>query len=464
MKFINRQSELDALKSKWNEKNSQFIVVYGKRRVGKTELLKQFMKNKRGIYFLADKRTLKEQLKELGRIIGEYFNEPFIHSHGFNDWLEVFQYLHRMITGQFVFIVDEYPYLVNVDKATSSVFQKGWEQYLKNTNIFFILCGSSISMMESETLLYESPLYGRRTSQILLNPLSFKQSQQFFHSMSFEKFLKIYTITDGMPAYLLQFDSELSIEENIKKKIFPTTEFLHNEVEFMLKEELREPQNYLSILKAIAWGQTKFGEISNETGLKKNVLMKYLGTLEKLQLIKKDVPVTEKNPHKSRRGLYRVSDNFLKFWFQYIFPYKSDLEIKQYDEVLRKLKESFQILEASAYENVCRELLWEFRYTIFPFERVGKWWERDKEIDIVAISQKTDGILFGECKWSGKPVGTNIYRDLKKKASSVQWGKGKRKEYFILFSKSGFTEDMIQLARDKKVLLVEKDKLDSRCT
>jgi hypothetical protein len=450
---------LNALESKWNEKNSQFIIVYGKRRVGKTELLKQFMKNKRGIYFLADKRTLKEQLKELGRIIGEYFNEPFIQNHGFNDWLDVFQYLHRKATDRFMFVIDEYPYLVNVDKATSSVFQKGWAQYLKNTKIFFVLCGSSISMMESETLSYESPLYGRRTSQIFLKPLSFKQSQQFFRSMSFEEFLKIYTITDGMPAYLLQFDGKLSLEENIKKKIFLTTEFLHNEVEYMLKEELRETQNYFSILKAIAWGRTKFGEISNEAGLKKNVLMKYLGTLEKLQLIKKEVPVTEKNQHKSRKGLYRVSDNFLKFWFQYIFPYKSDLEIEQYDEVLRKLKESFQILEASAYENVCRELLWEIRDSIFSFERVGKWWEKNKEIDIVAISQKTSEILFGECKWSVKPVGINIYRDLKKKADSVQWEKGKRKERYILFSKSGFTKDMLNMAKQEGIFLVEKNKM-----
>jgi len=461
MKFINRETELNFLNDKWAKKNPHFIVIYGKRRVGKTELIKQFIKEKPAVYFLADKRTSLEQLRELGRIMGTYFKDSLLEKQGFEEWLDVFRFLKERDRNHFVFVVDEYPYLVEIDKAISSLFQKGWDEYLKDSKIFLILSGSSISMMESEVLIYKSPLYGRRTGQILLKPLSFKESRKFFPHKNFEEFLSIFSVTGGIPAYLFQIDPNLSLEENIEKKIFLKTEFLHNEVEFILKEEIREPKNYLSILKAISWGKRKFGEIVNETGLQKNVLTKYLNTLEKLQVTEKEVPVTEKNPQKSRKGLYQISDNFFRFWFQYVFPYKSDLEIGRFNEVFRKIKESFQILEATVYEKVCRETIWDLSDKIFRFERVGRWWEKEREIDIVGLNQETKEIIFGEAKWSQKPVGINIFLDLKKKAKSVQWHRGRRKEYYILFSKSGFTKDMKELAKKEKVFLVEQNKLIS---
>lgn len=457
MRFINRQSELDFLNQAWASGSSQLIIVYGKRRVGKTELIKQFIKNKPAVYFLADKRSAAEQLRELGRLVGEYFQDDKLIKNSFPQWLDVFTYIKKKAKGPFVFAVDEYPYLVEIDQATSSLFQKGWDETLKDSQVFFILSGSSVSMMESEALLYKSPLYGRRTGQILLKPLSFKQSWQFFPSKSFEEQLAVYTVAGGLPAYILQLDPKLSIEDNIKTKIFPKTQFLHSEVEFILKAELRETKNYLAVLKAIAWGKRKFGEIVNDTGLQKNILTKYLHILDRLQLIEREVPVTEANHGKSRKGLYGISDNFVKFWFQYIYPYISDLEIEKFEEVQRKIAASFTIMQAGAYERVCRELVWDFQDKLFKFERVGKWWEKEKEIDLAALNNSTGEILFGECKWSSKQVGVNIFEDLIKKANSIQWRRGNRQEQYILFSKSGFTKDMISLAKEKKVHLVEKN-------
>lgn len=469
MRFINRKSELKALENKWQENKPQLFIVYGKRRVGKTELIKQFIKNKPAIYFLADRRTTSEQLKELGRIVGEYFKDDILIKNGFSDWLEVFSYLKNKTTDKFVLAIDEYPYLVESDGATSSLFQKGWDEYLKDSRIFIILSGSSIAMMESEALIHKSPLYGRRTGQSLIKPLKFKESWEFFPEKNFDDFLSIYTITGGMPAYLMQFDANLPLEKNIELKIFNKTSFLHNEVEFTLKDELREPKNYLSILKAIAWGKRKFGEISNYTGMQKNVINKYLSTLANLQLADKEYPSTEDKPDKSRKSLYRIADNFFIFWFQYIFQYRSYLEIENYDFVFKKmfgelnknntLNSSFKILEALAYEKVCQEMLSGFEKSIFVFERIGRWWENEKEIDIVGINNETKEIIFGECKWSEKPIGTNIYEDLLKKAADVQWNRGKRKEYFILFSKSGFTEGIIEAAERDKVFLVHKNEL-----
>lgn len=458
MSFIDRKNELEILNKKQAEKKSHFFIVYGKRRVGKTELIKQFIKTKQSIYFLADKRTEIEQLKELSNIIAEHYGDTFLRSHGFNSWIEVFSYIKEKKKGKLIFAVDEYPYLIEANEAVTSIFQKGWDEYLKDEDIFLILCGSSISVMESEALIYKSPLYGRRTGQILLKPLSFQESSKFFPKKKFSDFLSIFTITGGIPAYLLQIESDLSLRENIEKKIFPRTEFLHNEVEFVLKEELREPKNYFAILKALSFGKTKFSEVANETGLTKNVLTKYLNTLERLQLIEKETPVIEKMPEKSRKGIYKLSDNFFKFYFQFIYPNKSYIELENYSEVNRKLDESFNILESQCYEKVCRELIINFQDKLFNFERIGRWWEKENEIDLVAISSRTKEILFGEVKWSSKQIGTNILEDLKSKAKLVDWNINNRKEYYVLFSKSGFTSSLIKQAKKENVLLVHQDK------
>ena len=458
MVFINRNKELNILSETYNEKRSHFFIIYGKRRIGKTELIKQFILKNHGVYFLADKRTDSEQLKELSNILANHYNDSFLKSRGFGNWLEVFSYLKES-KHKLVFAVDEYPYLVEGNKSISSLFQKGWDEYLKQTNIFLILSGSSVSVMESEALIYKSPLYGRRTGQILLKPLSFKESWLFFPSKTFDEFLSIYTITGGIPAYLLEINPRLTLKACIEKNILSKTSFLHNEVEFILKEELREPRNYFAILRAISLGKTRFGEIANESGLAKNILTKYLNTLENLQLIEKEIPTTEQNQAKSRRSIYKLCDNFFRFWFQFVYPYKSASELENYKEVNRKLTESFNISESHIYEKVCQELILGFQKKLFAFERVGRWWDNNNEVDIVALSNETKEIVFGEAKWSSKPVGTNILEELKAKSRFVDWNKNNRKEYFILFSKSGFTDSLIKQARKEKVFLVHQDKL-----
>jgi AAA+ ATPase superfamily predicted ATPase len=462
MKFINRQKELGYLNTNWEKENNQFIIIYGKRRIGKTELTKQFIKDKPAVYYLADKTTVSDQLKEMGRLIGDYFGDEILSEQGFPSWLDVFKYLKKNCKKKFVLAVDEYPYLVESDFTISSIFQKGWDEYLKNSKITLILTGSSVGMMESETLSYKSPLYGRRTGQIKLLPLTFKQSNKFFPEKSFEEFMPFYAVAGGMPAYLLQFDGEKSTIANIKEKIFPTTEYLHNEVEFILKEELREPKNYLSILKSIAWGKAKFSEITNETAIDKNSLSKYLGTLEKLSLIEREVPITEKNPHKSRKGIYKICDNFTRFWFQYIFQFRSQIEISSYAEPVKKLTEDngLLILEAISFEKICQEIVSDCQDRLFNFERIGRWWEKNEEIDLVALNSQNKQILFGEAKWSNKKIGLDIIKDLKRKSKLVEWSSGSRKEYFALFSKSGFTNDMVEYANNNRdIFLFHQDKL-----
>lgn len=458
MEFINRETELKYLNGLWAENKAHLVIIYGKRRVGKTSIIKEFLKNKESIYFLADKITEQENIKLLSQKIGDYFNDSFIKERGFSDWYQIFDYLKKK-NEHIVFAIDEFPYLVEANKGISSIFQHGWDEELKNSKILVILSGSSIGMMETETLDYKAPLYGRRSGQILVKPLTFNQSWKFFPSLKFDDFINVHTIVGGTPAYLLQFDKHLSVNENLRKHIFSPTDYLYNEIEFILREELREPRTYVSILRAVAYGKRKFGEIVNDTGLQKNIIMKYLHILEDLHLIVKEVPVTEKNPQLSKRGLYRLSDQYFIFWFNYVFPYKSELEMGKTELVFQKLKQTFNTLVADNYERIAIEILREQPTRVFPFLKIGRWWEKNEEIDIVATNDEENKILFCEVKWSNKQVGTNIFDDLKRKAKNVKWGKEGRKEYYILFSKSGFTNDMLKLAKQEHVYLVNKNEL-----
>jgi len=325
--------------------------------------------------------------------------------------------------------------------------------------IYLILCGSSIGMMEDEVLAYKAPLYGRRTGQLFIKPLSFLQARHFFPQYNFEEALKAYSITGGMPAYILKLIGYSSLEKAVEEEIFTREKILYEEIEFILKAELREPRNYFSVLKAIGYNRTKVSEIINETGLEKSALHNYLFVLEDLHLIEKQVPITEKNPGASRKSRYYLKDQFFKFWFNFCFPFMGELELENKLPSIKAFNDSFEHIVARNYEKVSQEILHRYQDKIFVFHRVGRWWDKNEEIDIVALNETTNEILFGEVKWSKKQVGTDIYEELKRKSQKVEWGRKDRKEYFCLFSKSGFTPRMKLAAKEDGVFLFEKDKV-----
>lgn len=459
MKFIDREGELGSLERFWKKEESQFLVIYGKRRIGKTELIKQFIKGKPNIYFLVQKISEQENLKMLGELVGEFFGDDILKANGFDNWQILFEYLEKHLKERVVVVIDEFPYLAEANKGISSIFQAGWDEHLKNTPVYLILCGSSIAMMESEVLAYKAPLYGRRTGQIFLQPFSFYEASEFYLNLSFGKRLEFYTLAGGNPSYLGKLNPKISVEENIIEQVLASGSPLYNEVEFILMEELREPRNYFTILRAIAFNKTRVSEIVNETGFEKSILHKYFFALENLRIIQKEVPVTEKNPLKSRKGIYKLQDQFFKFWFKYVLPNKSRIEEGNIDYVLEKIRVDFNLLVSENYEKVAIEIVKANEDKFFRIDKIGRWWDRNEEIDLVALNEKENKILFGEVKWSNKPVGVNIYDDLKKKVKNVQWGRQDREEQFCLFSKSGFTENMEKIARIENVVLFHEDKL-----
>jgi AAA+ ATPase superfamily predicted ATPase len=458
MAFIDREKEMAFLEGRWKDPRSQLIVLWGKRRVGKTELVKQFISDKPHVYFLSENTNDKEQLHRFSLAIGRFFREPLLETRGFSGWEESFAYIQAK-NQRFVLAIDEFPYLMWSNPAIASLFQKAWDEYWSKTQIYVILLGSSMAMMENEVLGYRSPLYGRRTGQWRVDPLPFSAAGQFMADKTFSERLAHYSVAGGIPAYWLQFDPGKDFAANLTDHVFRKGAVLYDEVEFILREELREPRYYFALLQAIAQGKRKLSEIVNATGLSQPVANKYLGVLGDLKIVERELPVTEEMPLKSKKGLYRIADEFFHFWFKFVFSRRADLEMGRTEDVVDVvLHESSRHL-SWVYEKVAVETLWRYRERFFPFSMVGRWWDRHDEIDMVALNREMDCILFGEVKWSEKAVGVDVYESLKRKASNVSWGGKDRKEIYCLFSRNGFTHAMIAKAETNGVSLFREDVL-----
>ncbi len=455
--FINREKEIEFLEQKWNESKAQMIVLWGKRRVGKTELVKQFIKNRPYIYFLSERTHEKEQLKRFSSAIGEFFKEPLLMTRGFESWEESFRYIGEK-DRKFVLAIDEFPYLIQSNPAVPSLFQKAWDEYLCQSKICLILLGSSVAMMETDVLGYKAPLYGRRTGQWKVQPMPFIDIRGFRRSKTFEDQMLHYSLGGGTPAYWLWFSRGPNFYQNLRNHVLKKGEPLYDEVEFIMREELREPRYYFSLLLAIAQGKRKLSEIVNATGIQQPTANKYLGVLCDLDTIDREVPVTEDKPIKSKKGLYRIKDEFFQFWFRFVFPRRAEVEMDNVDKVIEKIKKDMPDYLAFVYEKAAMEIVRYNSSSFFPFERLGRWWDKHDEIDVVGVNREVNSILFGEVKWSRKRVGENVFLELKKKAERVKWGDSKTHRFYTLFSKNGFTKGMLSLAEAEKVLLFQCDK------
>ncbi len=454
-KFINRREELEFLERTFREEGLKVVILYGRRRVGKTELINQFCRDKPHIYFIADKRGTSINAKEFAVKSAGYFNDVVPEVRNFDD---AFNYiLKRAGSRKIIVAIDEFSYLVEKDDSIPSVFQRMVDEHLKGMNIYLILSGSSISMMEEGVLSYKSPLYGRRTGQWKITPLRFSDSWLFLPEYSLEEFIEAFSVVGNIPAYLVQFDDSIDVYRNIENRILRKGSPLYEEIEFILREELREPSVYMSIIEAIANGMTRVTEIANRCYMD----AKDIRILQRLHLVHRLVPVTERKT-KTKKAVYHVSDNFFRFWFRFVYPNRSDVEGGEIDSVLSKIKAGFDPYVGRIFEQVCREFLLELNRRAdlpFHFTKIGNWWgyyreqgiRREIEIDTIALNEDTKDILFTECRWSNKPVGIKTYRELKEKSERVNWFNDERREYFAIFSKSGFKPEL----KNKDIILFD---------
>ncbi len=448
-RFVNRERELSWMEDQ-HSNEAAFMVLYGRRRVGKTELIKEFMKTKDHVYFLATKKTERENLKDLQKQMSEYLQEDIFTDIHFEGWEDLFKEFIKRVNKKIVITIDEFPYLIESNDAVPSIFQKIWDEHLKEKNVTLILCGSSIGMMETHVLEYKSPLYGRRTGQWKLKPFKFEELSGFFPDKSLEEKLRFYSYLDGIPQYLNMMDTEQNVRWNLKNKLMQKGTYLYEEAENLLVQEVRKPANYFSILQAIAEGNTRYGEICNRTEMSKSKVSQYLKNLRELHIVEKEFPITQNK--ESRNALYKLTDNYYDFWFEFIYPNQSMLEEGKIEKVLDSEKTALRRHVSFVFEQICREFLQK------EWDDVGRWWGRGEEIDVVGFDKTTDKIIFGECKWSKNKVGLDVFYDLKEKSKKVSWGGKNREEEYILFAKSGFERKVHQM--DEEVRLFDLEDLE----
>ena len=467
MDFIGRTSELATLDAEF-ERGSGFVVIYGRRRVGKTTLIKEFIKDKRAFYFLATTESEAQSMKRFAGVLSRTTKNPMLSKVTFTDWLDLFQVVADDHPDEKkVLVIDEFPYLVKTNPDFPSILQNAWDEVLKDHNVMLILCGSLISMMKKHALAYDSPLYGRRTAQIRLMPLQFTDVYAA-QSLPFEQAVEQYAITGGVPKYMEFFQSDEPLMEQIRRVVLSKNGFLYEEPDFLLNEEVQTPINYFSVLKAISDGNHKLSKIGMTMEQDTSSITPYLKTLIDLGFVNKNVPITEKNPERSRKSLYYVSDNFIRFWFRYVYPFKGELELDNQQIVLDEMSKDFkQKFVAFSYESICRNIFAELcrkGQIDFAPSRIGSYWrndnEGDTEIDVAAVDNQHKRLFLGECKYHTKPMDVAVYSALQEKGQSKGLAaafKGYEVVYG-LFSKSGFTDRLVEMAAENpNLILIQED-------
>lgn len=463
--FIGRQRELAAMQQRYARNHFECVVIYGRRRVGKTALIREFCREKRTLFFTGLETTAKENLQNLSQSIYE--------AQGGTGTAPVYADFSAALTAitalaqkeKLVLVIDEYPYLAKAYPGISSLLQVIMDHTWQAMNLFVILCGSSMSFMERQVLGYKSPLYGRRTAQLKLHPLPYYESLRFFPAWPDEERLMAYGICGGIPQYLAFFSRYGSLQEAVCEEFLSLGGHLQEEPENLMLQELREPALYNSILTAVAHGASRQNDIATAVGRTGSQITFYLNNLQSLELLTRQVPVESKN---SRKAIYVIADNLYRFWYRFM-PECATLIAMGMGERAWQARIAPQLSEyfGHVFEDIAMQYVQaQVRQGTIPelYTTYGHWWgnnprqKREEEIDLVCTNE-TD-ILCGECKWRNEPVGLSVLTTLQERAALIQ---RQRRLHLMLFAKSSFTLELQQAAAEKEIQLVTLRDLLALC-
>ncbi len=447
--FIGRERELETLDKLYFSNKFEFTVIYGRRRVGKTALINQFIQGKNAVYFMGVESNARQNLENFSRSILEYCTG--IESDGvFRSFQTALEYVFKLSEQErLILVIDEYPYVARSEKSLSSTLQLLIDKYKDNSKLMLILCGSSMSYMEDHVLAYKAPLYGRRTAQMKVVPFEFEETCRYFKRFSDEDKALLYGIVGGTPQYLLQINDKMSVEDNIKNTFLNPASALFEEPENLLKQEVREPALYNAIITAIATGYTRMSEIAGKVGEDTNVCSTYLKNLVALGIIRKETPYGEKA---SRKAIYAIEDNLFRFWYCFVPENNSIIARGAADLVYKRIEPFLPDYMGKVFEEICRQYLWKLLLSgkcPVQFSSLGRWWgndpknKRQTEIDILAEQDKSTA-LFGECKWTNERVDLGVLETLVRRSELFPY----EQKHFYLFAKSGFTKGCVDKAKE----------------
>ncbi|MFQ5433674.1 MAG: ATP-binding protein [Anaerolineae bacterium] len=460
--FIGRRSEMELLDNLWQSSRATFLILYGRRRVGKTRLLTHWLKlhTDRGLYWVAEPTSSLEQLRSFSQALYNYDtpDTPAPQDYTFANWEQAFREVSKLAKDQrLVIFIDEVTYLMAVNPSFIGVLQKAWDQWLSKSNLMLVLSGSQMGVVQRQILAYDAPLYGRATAHMNLPPMPFWTTQLFFPNYSAQDRVSVYAVWGGIPAYWERLNPELPFQENLRRQLLPSNMWMMDEPAFLLKDFVNDPYNYVSILRALSLGAHTSGRIVTRTGLSKSHISSYLATLRDTGFVTRRVPVTEAEAH-SRRGRYYVTDPYLRFYYHFLAAFQSKLALGAQSELLDNIIQKLpEFMHAYTWRELCSE--WMLRSSArgelpLPLESVGSYWQRFHEIDLVGIDRIERSLTLAACQWNSSLAGVDVMADLIDKTSMiVPSGEEEWTVYFIGFSstgwKPGIESEIEQIANSK---------------
>lgn len=460
--FIGRKRELNDLRQRYENGRFEFAVMYGRRRVGKTTLINEFVRDKEVIFYTGIEGNEKENLEGLSKSIYSLSQDFAGTSSSFASFQEALETAFKIAEKRrIVFVIDEYPYIAGSYKALSSILQILIDRNKDISKMFLILCGSSLSFMENQVLGYKSPLFGRRTCQYKIMPFEFFEIKNYYSKFSNTDLAVIYGITGGIPLYMSLMNDKLSVEENIKTNFLVPNAYLFEEPTNLIKQECRDPAQYNSIIKAIATGSSRMSEICSKTGLDTGLTTSYLNKLMSLGIVKKEMPF---GTDSSRKTIYALEDSMFRFWYRFIPDNLATINRGLTDVVYKKIAPQITSFMGGVFEEICKQYLWELNRqgkAAITFTDLGRWWGNDPknkceaEIDIIGTADDKTA-LFCECKWTNENVDTGVLDTLVERSKLFSF----TNVYLYLFAKTGFSKGCIDKARGRgNVELVTFDEM-----
>lgn len=446
--FVGRERELADLNRRYESGQFEFAVIYGRRRVGKTTLINEFIKDKECILYSATETNSKQNLAELSRSIYAISEDYNSSESSFANFQAAFETVFKIADNRrIIFVIDEYPYLAGCSKGISSVLQLLIDRYHESSKLFIILCGSSMSFMENQVMGYKSPLYGRRTCQYKIHPFEFDEAKRYYSKFKGEDIATIYGITGGIPLYMSLMNDRLSVEQNIKNNFLTPNAYLYEEPTNLIKQECRDASQYNSIISAIANGASRLSEICTKTDLDTSLATSYINKLIGLGIVKKELPFGATN---SRKAIYVLEDSMFIFWYKFVQNNTSVINRGFADIVYKKIEPQITGFMGAVFEEICKQYMWQLliqERVPIEFTDLGRWWGTDSrtrsqtEIDIIGKSD-TDDYLFGECKWTNEKVDLAVLETLISRSELFNC----KNKHFYLFAKNGFTKGCIEMA------------------
>ena len=459
--FLGRGDELQFFEDRYTAKDGQLLVVYGRRRIGKTETLRKFCEGKPHVFYSCIECPDEQQLTSFSNRVLQTEIPAAKYINRFSDWEQAFSSVTELPgERKKLLVIDEFPYMVRANSSIPSILQNLWDLRLKNENVMIILCGSAMSFIEKEILSEKNPLYGRATGILKMKEMTFRDASLFVPNYSAADKIMTYAILGGIPHCLKQFDDSLSLGENIQRNILTRGSILYSEVEFLLRQELRETATYNAIIGAVALGNTRLNDIHQKTQMEKTKLSAYLNNLMELGILHREFSVESsiKEQANVQRGLYQITDKFFRFWYAYVFPNLSELESGDAEGVWEQIVEpEMNHFSSGAFEEVCREYLRKLNRAQalpFRFSKIGRWWNKTDEIDIMAVDREQKQYILGECKFRNSPFSMADYQHFVEKFKQSD-----AVIYYYLFSKSGFSEEVIKVAEKSGVQIITAEEL-----